>query len=225
MGRAKKRNTGTTSSTSACYSPKWHTHTDTVTPPHQPLQFAAKKVKGEVFHTHNWHLISQPKGWLAQRWLRLLSVPSSSQDHTVLTLTLSFLFFLYPSFLCSLSTSLVFFSSPVLLSSPSALPFSVFSLPPLSLSFFPSPLCTAPLCTAPVLPHSQRGITRQNAGSGEEREGREGGEEGTGRLPLCLQAISYSLGCRWNLIPTAFTCQVWLLASLIKYICKSFHLD
>ena len=42
------------------YTPEWHTYTHThthtythiVTPPHQPLQFAAKKPKGEVFHTH-----------------------------------------------------------------------------------------------------------------------------------------------------------------------------
>lgn len=29
-----------------------HIYTHIVTPPHQPLQFAAKKAKGEVFHTH-----------------------------------------------------------------------------------------------------------------------------------------------------------------------------
>lgn len=35
------------------YTPEWHTYTHIVTPPHQPLQFAAKKAKGEIFHIHN----------------------------------------------------------------------------------------------------------------------------------------------------------------------------
>lgn len=103
---------------------------------------------------------------------------SNSEDHTVLTLTLS----LISSPLLSILSFYVF-----LLTTASFfyLQYSSLPLSPSPPSFSPllfclfSPLCTAPLCTAPVLPHSQGGITRQNAGSGEKR-GKGGKRSGRG---------------------------------------------
>lgn len=205
------------------YTPEWHTCTHCYSsPPAQAI--CSQKAKRERFSTHttDWHLISQPKGWLAQRWLRLCLCPT--QKTTLSSCrpwasSCSVLLFHPSTFLLPTALYLHFFFLPSSVSYPPSCPPPA---PPLIFCLFfsiSSPFCTAPLCTAPVLPHSQGGITTQNAGSG----GKEGGKRSevkrgakTGRLPLCLQAISYSLGCRWNLILTAFTCQVWLLASLIK---------
>lgn len=210
------------------YTPEWCTHTHTLLLcPTSPLHFAAKKAKGKVFHTHthtsNWHLISQPKGWLAQRWLRLCLCPTqrttlSSHWPWDLPLPLS-CFSTLLSFLLPLSP-----------------PFFISSLPPSPspLSFLPLLFCLFSLFPPhSVLHHSalplsfhtaregSRGKTQALERKKKKKEGEGGNRSGwgrkkSGRLPLCLQAISYSLGCRWNLIPTAFTCQVWLLASLIK---------
>lgn len=172
-------------------------------------------------HTSNWHLISQPKGWLAQRWLRLCLCPTQRttlSSHWPWDLPLS-CFSTLLSFLLPLSP-----------------PFFISSLPPSPspLSFLPLLFCLFSLFPPhSVLHHSalplsfhtaregSRGKTQALERKKKKKEGEGGNRSGwgrkkSGRLPLCLQAISYSLGCRWNLIPTAFTCQVWLLASLIK---------
>lgn len=154
------------------YTPEWCTHTHTLLlRPISPLHFAAKKAKGKVFHTHthtsNWHLISQPKGWLAQRWLRLCLCPT---QRTTLTLRSPSLLLFYPSLLLTPPLATILYLLPSSISISPLLPASPF-LSFLSLS---STLCTAPLCTAPVLPHSQGGITRQNAGTGEEKKEKRG---------------------------------------------------
>lgn len=191
----------------AC-TPEWHTYTHCYPPPTPSPCNLQPKSQRERFSmcTAKQHLISQLKGWLAQRWLRPSLCPTR---RTAVSSC-------WPWALSWLSLSPL---PPI----PSLLFISC--IPPF-LSPYPPPFCTAPLCSYPVLPHSQRDIMRQIAGSRRKEGGRKvkwrvGGwvREGgcrAGKLPLCLQAISYSLGCRWNLIPTAFTCQVWLLASLIK---------
>lgn len=156
------------------YTPEWHTCTHCYSS--RPAQaICSQKAERERFSTHTtgWHLISQPKGWLAQRWLRLCLRPT--QKTTLSSCrpwasSCSVLLFHPSTFLLPTALYLhFFFSLPLSHILPPAPPSSF-------LSFFfsiSSPFCTAPLCTAPVLPHCQGGITTQNAGSG----GKEGGRE------------------------------------------------
>lgn len=78
-GKKKKQNAGTTSGTSAClHSRVAHIHT--LLPPTPPTSLCNLQPKSQrerfSMCTAKQHLISQLKGWLAQRWLRLSLCPT-----------------------------------------------------------------------------------------------------------------------------------------------------
>lgn len=181
------------------YTPEWCTHTHTLLlRPISPLHFAAKKAKGKVFHTHthtsNWHLISQPKGWLAQRWLRLCLCPTQRttlSSHWPWDLPLS-CFSTLLSFLLPLSP-----------------PFFISSLPPSPspLSFLPLLFCLFSLFPPhSVLHHSALPLSFHTAREGSrgktqalerkkkrEREGIEvdGGEKNLAGSPfVCRRSVT-----------------------------------
>lgn len=169
------------------YTPEWCTHTHIVTPPDQPPSFCSQKSKGKGFphtHTSNWHLISQPKGWLAQRWLRLCLCPTQRttlSSHWPWDLPLS-CFSTLLSFLLPLSP-----------------PFFISSLPPSPspLSFLPLLFCLFSLFPPhSVLHHSalplsfhtaregSRGKTQALERKKKKKEGEGGNRSGWGEKNL-----------------------------------------
>lgn len=169
------------------YTPEWHTCTHCYSSPPAPA-ICSQKAKGRGFphtHTTNWHLISQPKGWLAQRWLRLCLCPT---QRTTLSSCWPWASSRYLTTLQLMTALYLQYSSLPLSPYPPSCPPRLFSRS--------SPFCTAPLCTAPVLPHSQGGITRQNAGSGGKEGGRDwkwrrrGGQKLAGSPFVCRRSVT-----------------------------------
>lgn len=137
-----------------------HTHTHAYTHtlllhPTSPCNLQPKS-RRERFSTHthttNWHLISQPKGWLAQRWLRLCLCPTqrttlSSRWPWASSSLLSFFFYppLSLSLLLFISSFPPFLCLHILPPSPPHL-LSLFCLFSLSLSTL---YCTTLHCPCP----------------------------------------------------------------------------